>query len=149
MPIFKGKGDVRNCNTYGGVKQLEPAIKITKECWKEGLEQWFSTFLVPWPISRSHKSLWPSFLPWPTFSVCRGPLDYVCDVMMKKLLVEVISKKKRSLPPQCRGWPARCRIGVDIQRKKVHCASDSWVLVRIVGHMNQHFSISFDLQTHY
>ena len=28
--IFKGKGDVRNCNTYRGVKLLEYAIKIVK-----------------------------------------------------------------------------------------------------------------------
>ena len=30
VPIFKVKGDVRNCNTYRGVKLLEPAIKIVE-----------------------------------------------------------------------------------------------------------------------
>ena len=30
VPIFKGKGDVRNCNTYSGVKLLEHAIKIVE-----------------------------------------------------------------------------------------------------------------------
>ena len=28
VPIFKGKGDVRSCNTYRGVKLLEHALKI-------------------------------------------------------------------------------------------------------------------------
>ena len=30
VPIFKGKGDVRNCNTYRGVKLLEHAMKIVQ-----------------------------------------------------------------------------------------------------------------------
>ena len=30
VPIFKGKGDVRNCNTYRGVKLLEHTMKIVK-----------------------------------------------------------------------------------------------------------------------
>ena len=31
VPIFKGKGDVRNCNTYRGVKLLEHAMKIVEK----------------------------------------------------------------------------------------------------------------------
>ena len=30
VPIFKGKGDVRNCNTYRGVKLLEHPMKIVE-----------------------------------------------------------------------------------------------------------------------
>ena len=30
VPIFKGKGDVRSCNTYRGVKLLEHAMKIVE-----------------------------------------------------------------------------------------------------------------------
>ena len=30
VPIFKGKGDVRNCNTYRGVKLLEHPVKIVE-----------------------------------------------------------------------------------------------------------------------
>ena len=30
VPIFKGKGDVGSCNTYGGVKLLEHAMKMVK-----------------------------------------------------------------------------------------------------------------------
>ena len=30
IPVFKGKGDVRNCNTYRGVRVLEHAIKIVE-----------------------------------------------------------------------------------------------------------------------
>ena len=30
VPIFKGKGDVRSCNTYKGVKLLEHAMKIVE-----------------------------------------------------------------------------------------------------------------------
>ena len=30
VPIFKGKGDVRNCNTYRGVKMLEHVMKIVE-----------------------------------------------------------------------------------------------------------------------
>ena len=30
IPIFKGKGDVRNCSTYRGVKLLKHAMKIVK-----------------------------------------------------------------------------------------------------------------------
>ena len=30
VPIFKGKRDVRNCNTYRGVKLLEHAMKIVE-----------------------------------------------------------------------------------------------------------------------
>ena len=36
VPIFKRKGDVRNCNTYRGVKLLEHAIKIVESVfWRE------------------------------------------------------------------------------------------------------------------
>ena len=31
VPIFKGKGDVRNCNTYRGVKLLEHTMKIVEK----------------------------------------------------------------------------------------------------------------------
>ena len=30
VPILKGKGNVRNCNTYRGVKFLEHAMKIVE-----------------------------------------------------------------------------------------------------------------------
>ena len=30
VPIFKGKGKIRNCNTYRGVKLLEHAMKIVE-----------------------------------------------------------------------------------------------------------------------
>ena len=30
VPIFKGKGDVKNCNTYRGVKLLEHTMKIVE-----------------------------------------------------------------------------------------------------------------------
>ena len=30
VPIFKGKGDARNCNTYRGVKLFEHAMKIAE-----------------------------------------------------------------------------------------------------------------------
>ena len=30
VPTFKGKGDIRNCNTYRGVKLLENAMKIVE-----------------------------------------------------------------------------------------------------------------------
>ena len=30
VPIFKEKGDVRNCNTYRGVKLIEHAMKIAE-----------------------------------------------------------------------------------------------------------------------
>ena len=30
VPIFKGKGDIRDCNTYRGVKLLEHAMKIVE-----------------------------------------------------------------------------------------------------------------------
>ena len=36
VPIFKRKGDVRNCNTYRGVKLLEHAMKIVESVfWRE------------------------------------------------------------------------------------------------------------------
>ena len=38
VPIFKGKGDVRNCNTYRKVKLLEHTMKIVEMCWREGFE---------------------------------------------------------------------------------------------------------------
>ena len=39
VPIFKGKGDVRNCNTYRGVKLLEHAMKIVESVfWREEFE---------------------------------------------------------------------------------------------------------------
>ena len=52
------------------------------------LNQSFSTFFVPWPISNSNKSLWLSLLSWPTFSVCRGPLQgvtYFCGPLWLRL----------------------------------------------------------------
>ena len=35
MSIFKGKGNVKNCNAYRRVKLLEIAIKMLTESWKE------------------------------------------------------------------------------------------------------------------
>ena len=68
---------------------------------------------MPWPILMSHKSSWPSLLPWPTL---RGPqifvahFDFVGDVMMTKwlglaselMVAEVISKKKVTASPMPR-----------------------------------------------
>ena len=34
VPIFKVKGDVRSCNTYRGVKQLEHTMKIVERMLK-------------------------------------------------------------------------------------------------------------------
>ena len=39
VPIFKGKGDVTNCNTYRGVKLLEHAIKIVERGLKKKIQQ--------------------------------------------------------------------------------------------------------------
>ena len=38
VQIFREKGDVRNCNTYRGLKLLEHAIRLLRECWREGFE---------------------------------------------------------------------------------------------------------------
>ena len=32
IPIFKGKGDTRNCSCYGAVNLLEHGIKVVKRC---------------------------------------------------------------------------------------------------------------------
>jgi len=41
MPIFKEKGDVKNCGTCRGVKELEHGMKIVeKECWRGGYDHW-------------------------------------------------------------------------------------------------------------
>ena len=34
VPIFKGKEDVRNCNTYRGVKLLQHAMKMVERVLK-------------------------------------------------------------------------------------------------------------------
>ena len=39
VPIFKGKGDVRNCNTYRGVKLLEHAMKIVERVLKRRIRE--------------------------------------------------------------------------------------------------------------
>ena len=82
--------------------------------------------------------------------------DYVCGVIMTKLLglaseviaAEVFSKKKSHCLPSAKDNLSSGGIGVDLRRKG-HCASDSWVLVRMAVHMHQYFSTSFDLHTHY
>ena len=82
--------------------------------------------------------------------------DSVCDVMVIKLLglaselgaAEVIFKKKNdSLPPNAED--GQSAVGVDLQRKISHCASQSWVLVHMAIHMHHYYSTSFDLQTDY
>ena len=35
VPIFKGKGDVKSCGAYRGVKSLEHAMKIMKRVLKK------------------------------------------------------------------------------------------------------------------
>ena len=30
VPIFKGKGDIRNCSCYRAVKRLEPSMKVVE-----------------------------------------------------------------------------------------------------------------------
>ena len=39
VPIFKGKGDVRNCNTYRGVKLLEHSMKIVERVLKRRIRE--------------------------------------------------------------------------------------------------------------
>ena len=36
VPIFKGKGVIRNCSCYGAVKLLEHGKDVVKVCWKKG-----------------------------------------------------------------------------------------------------------------
>ena len=41
VPIFKEKGDIRNCKTYRSVKLLQHAMKIVeRECWREEFENY-------------------------------------------------------------------------------------------------------------
>ena len=78
---------------------------------------------MQWPILRSHKFLWPGFLPWSTFPCTVAHFDYVCDVMVTKLVgfaseliaAEVICKKKDSLPLNAKG--GQFAVGVDLQKK--------------------------------
>ena len=39
VPMFKGKGDVRNCNTYRGVKLLQHAMKIFERVLKRRIRE--------------------------------------------------------------------------------------------------------------
>ena len=39
VPIFKGKGDVSNCNTYRGVKLLELAMKIVERLLEKRIRE--------------------------------------------------------------------------------------------------------------
>ena len=39
VPIFKGKGDVRNCNAYRGIKLLEHAMKIVERVLEKGIRK--------------------------------------------------------------------------------------------------------------
>ena len=43
LPIFKGKGDVRNCNTYRGVKLLEQAMKIVEKVLERRIREVINT----------------------------------------------------------------------------------------------------------
>ena len=80
--------------------------------------------------------------------------DYVCDVMVTTLLglaseliaVEVISKKMIHCLQMLR--MASPRSEVIYKGKYGHCASHSWVLVRMAVNMHHYYSTSFDLQTH-
>ena len=36
VPIFKRKGDVRNCSCYKAVKLLEHGMKVVERCQKKG-----------------------------------------------------------------------------------------------------------------
>ena len=36
VPIFKGKGDIRNCSCYLPVKLIEHAMKVVERVWKKG-----------------------------------------------------------------------------------------------------------------
>ena len=37
VPIFKGKGDIRNCSCYGVVKLLEHGVKVVERVFKKRL----------------------------------------------------------------------------------------------------------------
>ena len=39
VPVFKKKGDVRNCNTYGGVKLLEHAMKLIERVRERRIQE--------------------------------------------------------------------------------------------------------------
>ena len=39
VPIFKGKGDVRNCNTYRGVMLLKQAMKIVERVLERRIQR--------------------------------------------------------------------------------------------------------------
>ena len=39
VPIFKGKGDVRNCNTYRGVQLLEHTMKIVERVLEKRIRE--------------------------------------------------------------------------------------------------------------
>ena len=36
VPIFKGKGDIRNCSCYGAVKLLEHGVKVVEWVFEKG-----------------------------------------------------------------------------------------------------------------
>ena len=39
VPIFKWKGDIRNCSCYGGVKLLEHRMKVVERVLEKGLHK--------------------------------------------------------------------------------------------------------------
>ena len=47
VPIFKGTGDVRNCNTYRGVKLLEHTMKIVERVLERKIRDLVNTSRFP------------------------------------------------------------------------------------------------------
>ena len=40
VPIFNGKGDIRNCSCYRGVKLLEHGMKVVERVLKKGFVEY-------------------------------------------------------------------------------------------------------------
>ena len=40
VPIFKGKGDIRNCSCYEAVKFLEHGMKVVERVLENGFVEW-------------------------------------------------------------------------------------------------------------
>ena len=125
-------------------------LKITKSNLVRSqfsLDQWFSTFFVPWPISRGHIFWWLTYIETLTSSFHwqweKHPITWQWSQ-------SPLQKKSHCLSNAEIGWftTPKCS-GFSKERKKDNHVSNLQVLVHITVHVNQYFSTSFGMQTNF